>query len=322
MLPPMKKLYILLILMTGLTFVNSCTTDFDLYADYKEISIVYGLIDISDDTSWIKITKAYTGPGNALLIAQNPDSSNYPYKLDVKLIGVKNGNQLAPIVFDTLTIHNKRPGDSTFYFPEQLLYFAETSLDEAAKYELVINNKGNEITAESPVVGSFTITRPNRLISFTNNGKIEWNLAANGKRYETTLFFNYKELMPGSDTVYKTMKWFLGVSKSSAGEQSYVGDSFYDKLLTEVDEIPGMRRWAGPVDITVACGSGTLSSYIEINEADNSLLTEVPIFSNIEGGTGIFASRHTSQKEVFLTPKSIEKLVTEYPELQFQYPSK
>lgn len=319
----MKKLLLAFLLISAITFINSCTTDFDLYADYKDISVVYGLLDTSDDTSWIKITKAYTGPGNALLIAQNPDSSNYPYKLNVQITGIKNGAELSPIVFDTLTIHNKKPGDSTFYFPDQLVYFAKASLDADAKYSLSIKNKGNVITSETPLVGGFVISRPNKFISFTSDSKIEYSLASNGKRYESYFVFHYKELLPGNpDTVFNTMRWFIGVDKDNAGQQSYTGDSFYNKLDAELEDIPNVKRWAGVVDVIVYCGSTVLNSYIEINEADNSLLTEVPVFSNITGGTGIFASRHTALKESTLTPKSLEKLIEEYPQLGFQYPTK
>ena len=318
----MKKILLALILISGLHLLNSCTTDFDLYAEYKNISVVYSLLDISDDTSWIKITKAYTGPGNALLIAQIPDSSNYSYKLNVKLTGVKNGVELAPIVFDTLTLHNKRPGDSTFYFPDQIVYYANTSLDEGAKYTLSINNKGDVITSETTLVGSFVISRPNRFISFTNDSKIEYDLAKNGKRYESFLIFNYKELAPGSDTAYKQMPWFIGMDNNNSGKQSYSGDSFYSKLDSDLEDIPGVKRWAGKVNVIVSCGSDILNSYIEINEADNSLLTEVPLFTNIEGGTGILASRHSAFKDVLLTPLSIAKLVDDYPQLGFQRPTK
>lgn len=319
----MRKILIALFLISGLTFVNSCTTDFDLYAEYKDISIVYGLLDTSDDTSWVKITKAFTGPGNALLIAKNPDSSNYPYKLDVKLIGSKNGIELSPIVFDTLTLHNKRPGDSIFYFPDQLVYYAKTNLDQNAKYSLSINNYGKEVSAETPLVGDFIISTPNKFISFTNtNSKIEYGLAKNGKRYESFLVFNYKELAPGSDTLNKSMRWFIGMDNDNSGKQSYNGDLFYSNLEIELEDIPNVKRWVGAVNIVVACGSEILNNYIEINEADNSLLTEVPIYTNIEGGTGILASRHTTIKNALLTPKSIEKLVEEYPDLGFQYPTK
>lgn len=319
----MKKILFIVVLISGLAYLNSCTTDFDLYAEYQDISIVYGLLDTSDDTSWIKITKAYTGPGNALLIAQIPDSSNYPYKLDVELLGVKNGNQLTPVVLDTLTIHNKIPGDSTFYFPNQLVYYTTAPLDGNANYTLQIYNQGNEITAITPLVGNFAISHPNRLMSFTNNGKVEWDLADHGKRYELYLYFNYKEFAPGyADTLRGKMKWFMGVDTDDKGEKSYSGESFYSRLDSELEPIPNVKRWADTINLVIACGSEILNSYLDINEADNSLLTEVPVFTNIEGGTGIFASRHSAFKDVTLTPKSLEKLIEEYPELGFQYPTK
>jgi len=86
----------------------------------------------------------------------------------------------------------------------------------------------------------------------------------NGKRYESFFVFNYKELLPGNtDTLYKSIRWSIGVEKDNSGEESYSGDKFYSNLVAELDDIPGVKRWAGLVNIIVACGSGTLNSYIE-----------------------------------------------------------
>ena len=62
----MKK--ILLSLFSVFAFLmmfNACSTDVDLYADYKDITVVYGLLDSGADTNFIKINKAFLGPGNA-----------------------------------------------------------------------------------------------------------------------------------------------------------------------------------------------------------------------------------------------------------------
>ncbi len=88
MIATMKKIiFSLILLIIGIAIFNRCSNEVDLYADYKDITIVYGILDVSDDTAWVKITKAFTGPGNALTMAHNSDSSNYPYKLDVSLNG-------------------------------------------------------------------------------------------------------------------------------------------------------------------------------------------------------------------------------------------
>ena len=73
---------------------GSCTTDVDLYADYKDVPIIYAMLNPRADTNYIKITRAFCGtndnPINANEIAQIYDSSNYSGKLDARIIEMKN----------------------------------------------------------------------------------------------------------------------------------------------------------------------------------------------------------------------------------------
>ncbi len=327
----MRNILFVITVFVILLFSN-CSTEVDLYADYKDITIVYGILDISDDTIWIKITKAFTGPGNALEMAQNPDSSNYPYKLGVQLDGVRNGQSLDPITFDTLTITNKRAGDSIFYFPNQLMYYAVGELNEEATYTLKILNRDSEIGSQTLIVNNFAITKPRNIISFVSqgeptDGEIEWNSALNGKRYETFYIFNYQELRPSaSDTLDLSVKWYLGSQESletDGGEnmeERYSGDKFYGRLNEELPDIPNVKRWAGTIDMYVTSGSQELQNYISINDAQGSLLTEVPTYTNINNGIGIFASRHTATKSVVLSVNSLKYLV-EGNDLGFLYPT-
>jgi hypothetical protein len=74
--------------------------------------------------------------------------------------------------------------------------------------------------------------------------------------------------------------------------------------------------------MVVSGGSLVLHNYLEINNATSSILQEVPVYSNILNGTGIFASRHNAERSVELSKRSLDKLVNEYPELGFQQPTK
>ena len=338
----MNRIVLTFLVILSIISFNRCSTDFDMYAEYQEVTIVYGIADISDDTTWVKITKAFTGPGNALLIAQNPDSSNYPYKLDVSLVGKKNGSNLDPVVLDTITIHNKalteliidENGDTTilnpFYSPDQLVYYAVGSLDKDAKYTLNINKEDEKLTASTDLVDDFSISKPVNRIAFLPDleGSIEWYSAKNGKRNEVSLMFNYFEFAPGySDTLYKSVYWFLGVenSKTTDGgeglEASYNGSEFYSLLESELEPIPNVERWADDVDMTIACGSQVLTTYLDINSAGGSLLEEVPIYSNVVGGWGVFASRHTIVKPIILSSRTEDELVTNH-DLGFKYKTK
>lgn len=316
--------------------MSGCSTDFDMYADYEDVTIVYALADISNDTTWVKITKAYTGPGNALLIAQNPDSSNYPNKLNAVLKGKKNGVDLDPIVLDTTIIHNKNiteiivddNGDTTilnpFYSPDQLMYYGVGSLDQDGEYTLEITKSDEVISASTNLVNDFYITKPNNRISFstTNDGSIEWKSATNGKIYEVSLRFNYQEFVYNSadypDTLWKSMEWSLGTTESKTDEggeemyKSYSGETFFSNLESSLDPIPNVERWAGNVDITIACGSQVMATYLNINSGSASLLEEVPAYTNIDGGIGIFASRFTLVQSLELSVVTNRDLVNNY----------
>ena len=113
--------------------ISACSTKVDLYADYKDIPVIYGILDVNADTNYIKINKAFCGsndnPINAYEVALISDSSNYPGKLEAYIVEKKNtsGQHYEPtgriIPLDTLTIHDKEEG--VFYSPDQTLYYTK-----------------------------------------------------------------------------------------------------------------------------------------------------------------------------------------------------
>jgi len=155
---------------------------------------------------------------------------------------------------------------------------------------------------------------------------IIWRSAEQGKRYEISMVFHYKELLPGgtTDTLYKTVSWNFGTRKSiglDGGEEMkflYDGDMFYSTLENELEPILNVKRWTGLVDILITSASQEMDTYIEVNDGSSSLLTEVPIYSNIEGGTGLLASRTTVISSVPMTSRSEDELILEH-NLGFKY---
>lgn len=301
----------------------SCSTEVDNYADYKDITVVYGLLDSKADTNFIKITKAFLGPGNALLIAQNPDSSQYTGKLNVKLLGVKNGGSLPEITLDTITIQNKLAGDSIFYFPQQKLYYTTAAIDPEATYTLRILRGDKVVEAQTKVVKDFAIMEPVNRVNFASTvaSAVKWKAAPNARRHEAVMVFNFMELWPGSaDTVHKTMTWNLGTvtSKNTNGSETleiaYQGDEFFTRLAAVIDQdAPNVKRYTGKVDIYISAGGDDLTTYIEVNAPSNSIIQEVPQFTNIENGIGIFSSRSTVKRTYSMTVQSETKLVEAYP---------
>ncbi len=311
--------FVIILAILPLLFA-SCNTEVDNYAEYKDITIVYALLEPETDTTWFKITKAFLGPGNALVIAREPDSSNYPGKLDTRLTRRLNNTDVF-YELDTITIRNKRPGDSVFYFPNQLMYYTTAPMHPNARYTLEIFRGDQVVKAQTPIVKNFVMTFPNNFINFhtLDGGRINWLSAENGKRYEVELVFHYRELRPNNpDTLHLSMNWRLG-TRTSAGttggesmEVTFINQDFYNRIGAQLDDVLNVKRWAGLVDINISVAADDFNTYIEVNAPSNSIVQEVPEFSNVENGIGILSSRYRKTFSIRLNPGSEGKLVEQY----------
>ena len=127
----MKITRFILVLSCFIFVFNACSTDVDMYVDLKDTTIVYGVLDVANDTNVIKILRAFSGSNDDSFdvhqVALIADSSNYPGKLDARFIEYKkaSGGDYTPsgreIILDTMTLHNKPEG--LFYAPDQKVYY-------------------------------------------------------------------------------------------------------------------------------------------------------------------------------------------------------
>src|SRR5580693_7557175 len=65
-------------LFLSILVCTSCNNDLKILAPYKDITVVYGLIDQNDTVHYIRINKAFEGIGNAYTMAMQYDSIYYP----------------------------------------------------------------------------------------------------------------------------------------------------------------------------------------------------------------------------------------------------
>lgn len=307
----MKKILSIVELILLVVFVYSCKTDVDLNADYKEITVVYGLLDPSDTVQYVKINKAFLGEGDALLMAANPDSINYgPNEISVSLREYTEAGTLIR-TFPLIRTENeiiKEPG--IFGNATNVLYKTTEPILQDKEYELVVINKsGEEVTARTEMVYQSSITKPNSVqkISFANNSgsyfdyTFKFTTGKNVKRAEMYFTFNYTEVST-TDTIEKSEEFYVGqiVTSSLKGgealELDYNGENFYKELKNRIPVNNNVQRWIGNVDIKLVTVSNELNAYIEVNSPSTSIVQSKPEYSNINNGTGIFASRRREYK--------------------------
>ena len=332
----MKKLFLSLSLLACMTMFNACSTDVELYADYKDIPVVYGLIDATQDTNFVRINRAFSSsndnPINANEVALIADSCNYPGKLDAKIVEYKLGfgNYYSPtgrvFVLDTLTIHDKDSG--IFYSPHQKVYytterFIENSSSTRYKYRLMVLKGNDTITSETAVVGGSEFRILPEVVSFRsepsdNTAKITFKAADNAVFYDIKMVFHYRE-KHGDVEEEKQVQWNFGSKTTDelAYEDgvyfvTYGVNSLFNLLADAIGDDtvvnsnhPHVQRYfdTKPVDILIAAGGDELYNYIQVNSVSGYSQT-VPDYTNVHGGYGVFSSRINKIKQVKISGRA------------------
>ena len=321
----MKKIVTVLFSVGCIAFFFSCSTDVDLYADYKDIPIVYGMIDTKADTNFIKITKAFCGnnenPIDASEVALISDSSTYPGKLKAYIMELQSthGQPYAAtgcsFELDTLTIHNKEEG--IFYAPDQKLYytterFNTNSGSDKYKYKLVVvKPDGDTITAiTTPVGGDVAVLSVSASFQAAHSdakNRLLFRSSPEGVLYDFKMQVNYREQHAGQEMVRKHVSWSYSPKPLSSYELAigtedcyymyYSVNTLFGSLSNAIgnDTVwdtshPNVVRYIDDFVITMSVGGRELyESYEMSNVIENGLM--VANFSNIEGGYGLFSSR-------------------------------
>jgi|LZCG01.1.fsa_nt_gb hypothetical protein len=321
--------------LSALAFwLTSCETDFDMIADYEDITIVYGLLNQNDSIHYIKINKAFLGDGNLLDYAAIQDSNIYPEGIEVILKEYDNSHLTRQILLDTVTIHDKNPGD--FFYPDQIMYSNGTEhpfyLNENYTYEVEIYNPrlDKTITGSTILVNDFSLEKP-RLNSLTyptiyyadndDPQTIEWYSARNGRRYQVVVDFEIKEFTQNGDSAVRYITWdSFPIQKSLDTEGgdlmsvAYVNEDFFafvDNFIPYEDadkEAAIKKRIAQQLHFQIIVAADEFDTYMEVYEPNDNLVQSVPDYTNIENGIGLFSSRYIKTRSLYLHKTTLELL--------------
>lgn len=334
-----RSITIFSMLLAFASVFSSCSSKVDLYADYKEIPVIYGLLDVTQDTNYVKIIRAFSGSDdssvNANEVALIPDSNNYPGKLDARIYEEKStssGGSYNPtgrvFVLDTMTIHGKNPG--AFYSPDQKVYFATGRFNSdngstKYRYHLEVIIKNDTVSANSNIVGGEKFYVSTNVVDLDptsqSAGKVSFFGADNAYVYEIKMQFNYKETLPGQVTKSKKVEWSLGtysVNELTFEEfggfkeyqVSYKHESLFNMLDSKIGaDTVNAERLIGDLNILIAAGGSELYNYIEVNAPSSSISQNVSDYTNISGGYGVFSSRINLAQTVRITPNTITALI-------------
>jgi len=329
----LKKITLSLALI-GLIVFNSCETKFSLNGDYKRIPIVFGLLNQSDSTHLIKITRTFLGDGNNYDFAQEADSS-YFTTVDAKVIELDNGVETGRTwqLHDTI-ITNKETG--TFYGPDQKLYvFYANDLIGANEYKLEADlDEGKyKINATTELIQNFgfdgilaTSPSPKIDMHYTQSKNEFTNMVISFKKakyaalYHFKVILNWKETYNDGSSLNLSKPWNVG-SKDIVVTVKVPGNEFLDFIKENIKPDPNVakREFLG-LEIVATVASQDLVQYMEVSKPTSSLSTSTPKYTNINSddqALGLFTARQilklvtaTGNTIIPLNAKTVETLCT------------
>lgn len=311
----MKKIFFPL--FGCLVLLSACSTDLDVLAPYKDITSVYGILNQNDNIHFVRINKAFLGQADASVMAQVPDSSQYPIDaLEVRIFEFddKNNQKRVFLLKDTI-ITDKEPG--YFYSPNQLVYYfttdTNTRLNQDYSYLLEIKNKLNGQTIYSsyddrqnkplPVqmVNSFNVINPMNnpaaAISFYAVSKqsdytIKWTSAKDGLMYDLYMNMYYIAVNKNSnDSIRNVITWkfakILGTDLKGTRDLEYkiTPDIFYGKVINELESKAYTKNnyyiILDTLNFRWDVAGEDLVTYIQVGDPGTSIIQERPVFSNV-----------------------------------------
>lgn len=322
----MKILLAFFVLCTVL--LSACSEKIDLVGDFKETAVVYGLLDHADSLHYIKITRAFLGPGNAVDLAKIDDSS-YFQQVDARVEEYVNGNLTRTwLLKDTLITDKNTNG--AFYAPNQKVYYFKTlptganeaqqgapflltsSLNKDATYKLNINidNGKFEVAGTTTLVHGLTSPSNSQNFSFKfasnpgeylSAGVAAVNTFGNAYVVNTQLNILYNEYI-GVNSTPNSFQWNLGERSILPGESTTFtanGKTFYDLMKSDVTQDPLIdRRTFQGIEFIITGGHEDLYNYMVVNAPSSSLSQSKPTYTNLtvtneKRVVGIFSSRQT-----------------------------
>ena len=173
------KLFLFSALSAAALFTSSCNTDFELNAEYDEIPVIFGVLDQSVDTQFVKINKSFIGGGDNMSYAAINDSSLYSNVIG-RVEEYVDGILTETFQLEEMWVTNL--DDGIFYTDSQKVYFfvptaiAKPYLNENATYKLIVDvsEEAQPIEAETNLI---------------RGSELNWDLlTSNGAAYNGIIF--------------------------------------------------------------------------------------------------------------------------------------
>lgn len=307
--------------MICIALLSACSNELVVVDKWKDIPVVWGLLNKSDTAHYIRVEKAFLDPTtSAFDIALIPDSLYYTNAV-VTLKRVNNGQVFTLERVDgTLEGYPRR--DGIFASTPNYLYKIKANvinLVVGEKYEFGLQKgDGSATVVAQTIVLPKPVLRtptPTQTLPFLprSSYKFDWNDIPDAGIFDLRLVFHYRERSDTTGSIFTPKSFVWTVENSIQGSDLTLPDGaeFFNAIKANIEEDFHKTRGFDSLDIVLWVGGTELEEFIKITKANDGLTStqDIPKFTNLSEGFGIFTSRNVSYNTGFLlTDRSLDSL--------------
>ncbi|MCB0661406.1 MAG: DUF4249 family protein [Saprospiraceae bacterium] len=297
-----------LLLVFGILIWNGCSNDLELTTDYKDIPVIYAKLDASDSAHYIRVEKAFLDPKtNAFVLAQRVDSLYYPNAV-VTLEKNDDGT-----IYTLERVDGNLEGyvrDTGIFAsaPNYLYKIRQDVINLEGEDEVKITLKRGEnfadITSTSTIIPPMEIDRPfSSPINVWENLAVQWTRNSELPRiFDLSVIVRYQEKAandPNAPVFNREIEWLTTKNLTLDPEENNAkvtyridGDAFFSFLGNNLSKDEPVVRQLSNISFKIFGGDSQIENAYLIALANQGFAStqDPPVYTNIEGGRGIFAS--------------------------------
>ncbi|MBK7226637.1 MAG: hypothetical protein WBB17_09480 [Saprospiraceae bacterium] len=317
----MLKYSILFQILLGFFLVSSCNEDFQLTEPWKDIPVVYGMLNRFDSAQYIRLEKAFVSEDlSARELAKYPDSIYYK-NAKVTLIN-KTANKSYQLSKVDMSQENYTRNEGDFVTSPNYMYKIKTKdmiLRAQDNIELQVDRGDGSklITSNIQMIKDVRLAEVDtsfRELGFDPNksSSFYWNAPADVQVFTFKMNIKVEELNIG--TGKKEIKVISSnlLVNSLETSFSYNGKSFFDAIKSNFTPDNQIKRSVQFVTLELKAGAKELREFLNIVNANTGITAsqEIPRYTNISEGFGILTSSSYWTKNYFVSPNTVILLRT------------
>ncbi len=322
----MKKIHLKIFLSACIVLiisllVQSCANELVAVEQTENTKpVIYGFLNLSDSVTYIRVEKTFAdATRQPSEVAQIPDSI-YFKNVNVSLV---RGTQRFNLQKTDGNTEGYPRADGFFARAPNTLYKIKTSdlgLKTNDLWRIEVQNPTESkvlATSQARVIGGFDLTAPAPTVTtlnlrydntFTISVQTEDTVA---RAFDVNVILKYRETENGK-TTEKSSIWRHSIGTlrrlEANGRPSLVqtfsrrGQDFFQHLGETLPKNTSLTRQFVGIDLEILAVGESLFDFINFGKATSGITgsQNVPIFTNITGGFGVFSSRNRSIRTNFL----------------------